>query len=144
MPNKLIDILLVEDNPADIRLAQETLKFYKMQNVLHIVQDGEAALQFVRRQGKYADAPVPDLILLDIALPKVDGIEVLAELQKDDELRDIPVAILTASIMDESMLKHFNIKADCCIQKPLTLESYLNAVRCFPGMGLSIVKLANA
>ncbi|HYI94173.1 MAG TPA: response regulator [Bryobacteraceae bacterium] len=144
MPNKLIDILLVEDSPADIRLAQETLKYYKMQNVLHIVRDGEAVLQFLRQQGKFADAPVPDLILLDIALPKVDGIEVLAELKKDDVLRDIPVAILTASVMDERMLKHFDISADCCIQKPLTLESYLNAVRCFPQMGLSIVKLVNA
>ena len=144
MTNKLIDILLVEDNPADVRLAQETLKDYKMQNALHAVYDGDAALQFLRRQGQYTNAPVPDMILLDISLPKMDGLEVLAELQKDDKLRDIPVVVLLASVNDKLMLKDFKIEADCLILKPLTLESYLNAVRCFPQIGLSIVKIAVA
>jgi two-component system, chemotaxis family, response regulator Rcp1 len=141
MPNKLIDILLVEDNPADVRLAQETLKDYKLQNTLHVARDGDEALQFVRREGQYSDAPTPDMILLDITLPKMDAVEVLAALRRDEKLRNIPVVVLTASAMDKGMLEHFNISADCLIMKPLTLESYLNAVRCFPQIGLSIVKI---
>jgi two-component system, chemotaxis family, response regulator Rcp1 len=142
MPGKLINILLVEDNPADIRLAQETLKDYKLQNSLHVVQDGEAALAYLRRQGKFADAVLPDMVLLDLALPKIDGIEVLEQIRKDENLRDVPVVILTSSQMDQRMIESFNITPDCFIQKPLTLERYLDAIRCFPQLGLSIVKLA--
>jgi CheY-like chemotaxis protein len=144
MPGKLIDILLVEDNPADIRLAQETLKDYKLQNSLHVVHDGEAALAYLRREGKFADAVLPDLVLLDLALPKIDGIEVLEQIRKDENLRDLPVVILTASQMDQRMMESFNVAADCYILKPLTLERYLDAIRCFPHLGLSIVKLAGA
>jgi CheY-like chemotaxis protein len=143
MPAKLIDILLVEDNPADVRLAQETLKDYKLQNTLHVVHDGESALAFLRRQGKFADAVVPDMVLLDLALPKIDGMEVLEQIRRDERLRDLPVVILTASPMDQRMLESYNVTADCCILKPLTLERYLEAVRCFPEMGLSIVKVAS-
>jgi CheY-like chemotaxis protein len=144
MPGKLIDILLVEDNPADIRLAQETLKDYKLQNSLHVVHDGEAALAYLRREGKFADAVLPDLVLLDLALPKIDGIEVLEQIRKDENLRDLQVVILTASQMDQRMMESFNVTADCYILKPLTLERYLDAIRCFPHLGLSIVKLAGA
>ena len=144
MPAKPIDILLVEDNPADVRLAQETLKDYKLQNALHVVRDGESALKFLRRQGAFAEAAVPDMVLLDLALPKIDGLEVLEQIRKDEKLRQLPVVILTASPLDERMLENVNVTPDCCILKPLTLERYLDAVRCFPQMGLSIVKLASA
>lgn len=144
MADKPIDILLVEDNPADIRLAQETLRDYKLQNALHVVEDGDAALEFLRREGAYAHAPVPDIVLLDIALPKVDGFEVLRQMQNEPTLREIPVAILTVSAMDEQILKSFDLPADCYILKPLTLERFLDAVRCFPQMGLSIVKIGSA
>lgn len=144
MPAKQIDILLIEDNPADIRLAQETLKDYRLQNTLHITRDGEAALQFLRRQGPYKDVQLPDMILMETSLPKLDGMEVLAEIRKDEQLREIPIVILTSSAMDEKILAEFDIKVDCYILKPLTVERYLDAVRCFPQMGLSIVKIAGA
>jgi two-component system, chemotaxis family, response regulator Rcp1 len=143
MPAKLVDILLVEDNPADVRLAQETLKDYKLQNTLHVVHDGESALAFLRHQGKFANAVFPDMVLLDLALPKIDGMEVLEQIRRDERLRDLPVVILTASPMDQRMLENYNLTPDCCILKPLTLERYLEAVRCFPEMGLSIVKVAS-
>ena len=127
--SKHVEILLIEDNPADVRLAQETLKDYKLQNVLHVVQDGESALAFLRRQGKYANAPMPDLVLLDLALPKIDGVEVLAEIRRDERLRHLPVVVMAASPMDENMLADLNVTPDCFILKPLTVERYLEAIR---------------
>jgi two-component system, chemotaxis family, response regulator Rcp1 len=145
MPNlHSIDILLVEDNPADVRLAQETLKDYKLQNQLYVVRDGESALAFLRRQGAYADAPTPDLILLDTALPRLDGAEVLAEIRRDPGLSDLPVVVMASSPMDEDMLKDLQLDPDCVILKPLTFERYLDAVRCFPHLGLRIVRIATA
>ena len=144
MSVKPIDLHLIEENPADIRLAQETLKDYRLQNSLHVVRDGEAALQFLRKQGQYANAPTPDMILLETALPKMDGAELLAEIRKDPALGKIPVVVLTSSPMDERMLTELNLDVDCYILKPLTLERYLDAVRCFPQIGLSIVKIAGA
>jgi chemotaxis family two-component system response regulator Rcp1 len=144
MSAKLIEILLVENNPADIRLAQETLKDYKLQNSLHILRDGDAALQFLRREGEFQHAPVPDLVMLDLSLPKVDGIEVLGHIRRDEKLKDLPVVILTASAIDERLLEEYNVAVDCAVLKPLTLERYLEAVRCFPNLGISIVKIATA
>jgi two-component system, chemotaxis family, response regulator Rcp1 len=144
MSAKLIEILLVENNPADIRLAQETLKDYKLQNFLHILRDGDAALQFLRREGEFQNAPVPDLVMLDLSLPKVDGIEVLRHIRRDENLKDLPVVILTASTIDERLLEEYNVSVDCAILKPLTLERYLEAIRCFPNLGISIVKIATA
>ena len=144
MSAKLIEILLVENNPADIRLAQETLKDYKLQNFLHILRDGDAALQFLRREGEFQNAPVPDLVMLDLALPKVDGIEVLRHIRRDENLKDLPVVILTASTIDERLLEEYNVAVDCAVLKPLTLERYLEAIRCFPNLGISIVKIATA
>ena len=143
-PTKHIDILLVEDNPADVRLAQETLKDYKLQNTLHVVKDGESALAFLRRQGNYADAPTPGLVLLDLALPKIDGVEVLAEIRADERLRDLPVVVMAASPTDNEMLKDLNVTPDCFILKPLTVERYLDAIRCFPQLAIFIVKIASA
>ena len=139
---KHIDILLVEDNPADVRLAQESLKDYKLQNTLHVVQDGESALAFLRREGRFADAPTPGLVLLDLALPKMDGVEVLTHIRKDERLRDLSVVVMAASPFDEMMLKELNIAPDCFILKPLTVERYLEAIRCFPQLALSIVATA--
>jgi len=142
MSDKNIAILLVEDNPADIRLAQETLKDYKLQNSLIVLRDGASALSYLKQEGKYANAPVPDMLLLDLALPKVDGLEVLREIRNDAKLKDLPVVILTASTIDPRMMEHYNVSADCVILKPLTVERYLEAVRCFSHIGLSIVKIA--
>jgi two-component system, chemotaxis family, response regulator Rcp1 len=141
---KSIEILLVEDNPADVRLAQETLKDYKLQNQLHVVQDGESALAFLRRQGRYSEAPTPDLVLLDLALPKMDGSEVLAEIRRDPNLRDLPVVVMASSAMDQHMLADLGVIPDCFILKPLTVDRYLDAIRCFPQLGLRIVKIATA
>lgn len=141
-PTPLIDILLVEDNPGDIRLAQETLKDYKMQNALHIVGDGEAALLYLRGLPPYSGVQPPDMVLLDLKLPKMDGLEVLEEVRSDPDLRDLPLALLTSSRMDEELLRRYRIPVDCYIQKPLTLERFLDAVRCFPQFGVSIVRLA--
>jgi CheY-like chemotaxis protein len=142
MPANAINILLVEDNPGDVRLARETLSDYNMQNHLQVAGDGEEALMYLRQQGKYAETALPDIVLLDLSLPKIDGLEVLAEMRKDAVLRDVPVVLLTASRMDEQMLKGLRIQTDCCIPKPLTLERYLEAIKCFPQFGLSIVRLA--
>lgn len=144
MAAQLIEILLVEDNPADARLAQETLKDYRMQNVLHVVKDGESALAFLRREGPYTNAPIPDMVMLDMELPRMDGIEVLAQIRADARLHEMPVVILTASEMDQKILRSLKVEADCCILKPLTLERYLDAVRCFPNIGVSLVKIATA
>ena len=137
----LIDILLVEDDPADARLAQETLKDYKLQNALHVVTDGEEALKYLLRKPPYAGAKLPDIVMLDLNLPKLDGVEVLEEMQRHSELATMPVVILTATKFDHELVNKHKIPADCFIQKPLTLERYLDAVRCFPQFGLSIVRV---
>src|SRR5688572_13548275 len=135
MSESVIEILLVEDNPGDIRLAQETLKDYRLQNRIHIVRDGEEALQYLRRQPPFETAQKPDMVMLDLSLPKLDGFEVLEALQQDPDLRAIPIVILTSTKTDREALKKHNIPTDCWIMKPLTLERYLEAVRCFPHLG---------
>jgi CheY-like chemotaxis protein len=142
MPPMVIDILLVEDDPGDVRLAQETLREYKLQNALHVVGDGEAALDYLRQKGRYISAKRPDIVLLDWSLPKIDGIEVLEEMHADPDLCDIPVVILNSTRTDQEILKRFRIPVDCFILKPLTLESFFDAVRCFPQFGVSIVRVA--
>lgn len=136
-----IEILLVEDNPADVRLTVEALKEEKMYNNLHIVNDGEEALFFLRRQGKYANAVRPDLILLDLNLPKVDGREVLKEIKNDEKLMQIPVVVLTVSKADEDILKSYNLHANCYITKPVDLKQFIKVVRSIQDFWLTIVKL---
>jgi CheY-like chemotaxis protein len=139
--SKTIEILLVEDNPADIRLAQEAFKDAKVRNILHTVGDGVEAMAFLRRQGKYADVARPDLILLDLNLPKKDGREVLAEIKTDERLKLIPVVILTVSKDEEDILKTYNLHANCYITKPIDFEQFMKVVKGIEEFWLTIVKL---
>ena len=136
-----IEILLVEDNPADIRLAQEAFKEAKLINRLFPTTDGEEALAFLRREGPYADAPRPDLIFLDLNLPRKDGREVLAEIKADPELRRIPVVILTSSSAEEDVVKTYNLHANCYVSKPVDLERFIEVVKSIGDFWVSIVRL---
>ena len=136
-----VEILLVEDNPGDRRLTKEVLKEAKMSNHLHEVVDGVEAIAFLRRQGEYADAPRPDLILLDLNLPKKDGWEVLEEIKADKELRLIPVVILTTSKADEDIVESYNGHANCYITKPVDLDQFITIVKSIESFWLTVVKL---
>jgi chemotaxis family two-component system response regulator Rcp1 len=138
-----VEILLVEDNPADVRLTQEALKEGKVFNNLHWAKDGVEALEFLRRQGKHAGAPRPDIILLDLNLPKKDGREVLFEIKNDDELKRIPVVILTTSKAEEDVLKTYNLHANCYVTKPVDLEQFIRVVRTIDQFWLTVVTLPN-
>lgn len=138
---RLIDILLVEDNPGDARLAKEALKDAKVRNNLHWVEDGVEAIAFLRREGKYTDAPRPDVILLDLNLPKKDGREVLAEVKEDGDLKRIPVVILTVSDAEEDIIKTYNLHANCYIRKPLDLDRFIEVVKSIEEFWLTIVRL---
>ena len=140
-PGKPIDILLVEDNVGDARLAKEALKESKLKNDLHIVGDGIDAMDFLHGKGKFLNAPRPDLILLDLNLPKKDGREVLAEIKNDPDLKRIPVVILTISKAEEDILKTYNLHANCYITKPLDLDQFMKVVRSIEDFWLTIVKL---
>ena len=140
---KMVDILLVEDNPGDADLARETLKVSKIKNNLHVVSDGEKAMDFLRKKGKYADAPRPDIVLLDLNLPRKDGREVLAEIKQDDDLKRIPVVILTSSKADEDVVKSYNLHANCYITKPLDFSQFTRVVQSIENFWLTIVKLPN-
>lgn len=136
-----IEILLVEDNPGDVRLAVEALKDAKVANNLTTVADGEAALDFLRRQGKWEKAPRPDLVLLDLNLPRKSGREVLCDIKDDPKLRSIPVVILTTSQAEEDILKAYNCNANCYITKPVDLDQFIKVVRSIEDFWLTIVKL---
>lgn len=136
-----IDILLVEDNPGDVRLTQEALKEAKVGNQLHVVEDGVEAMAFLRHEGKYADSPHPDLILLDLNLPKKDGREVLAEIKQDPKLMRIPVVVLTTSRAEEDILRSYNLHANCYVTKPVDLDQFITIVKSIEDFWLTIVKL---
>lgn len=138
---KPIEILLVEDNPGDVRLTLEVFKESKMRNNLSSVGDGVAALAFLRREGKYVQSPRPDLILLDLNLPKKDGREVLAEIKEDPDLRRIPVVVLTTSQAERDVVRSYNLHANCYISKPIDLEQFIAVVRSIEDFWLSSVKL---
>jgi two-component system, chemotaxis family, response regulator Rcp1 len=138
---KPIEILLVEDNRGDADLAREALEGSKFNNDLHVVDDGEKAMAFLRREGTYADMPRPDLILLDLNLPRKDGRQVLAEIKEDDRLRSIQVVILTTSRAEEDIIKSYDLHANCYITKPIDLNQFLNVVRSIEDFWLSIVVL---
>lgn len=138
-----IDILLVEDNPGDVDLAREALGMGKLHNTLHVAQDGVAAMEFLKKTGKYSSSPRPDLIILDLNLPKKDGRQVLAEIKDDAELKRIPVVILTTSRAEEDILKTYNLHANCYITKPLDMKQFLHVVQSIEEFWLSIVVLPN-
>ena len=138
---KPIEILLVEDNPGDVRLTVEVLKEGKVFNRLSIVQDGVEALAFLHREGQYANAVRPDLIMLDLNLPKKDGREVLAEIKADKKLRVIPVVVVTTSQAEQDILKSYNLHANCYITKPVDLGQFITVVKLIEDFWLTIVKL---
>jgi chemotaxis family two-component system response regulator Rcp1 len=139
-----IQILLVEDNPGDVRLAVEALRYTTVRNQLHIVQDGVEAMSFLRREGQYVGIPRPDLVLLDLNLPRKDGREVLAEIKQDADLKRIPVVIFTSSAAEQDILHAYNLYANCYITKPLDLEQFLRVVRSIEDFWLVVVKLPPA
>lgn len=136
-----IEILLVEDNPGDVRLTQEALKEGKVLNRLSVVKDGVEAIFFLKKKEKYKDAPRPDLILLDLNLPKKNGREVLGEIKRDPEFMRIPVVILTISRDEQDILKSYDLHANCYIIKPVDLNQFINVVKSIEDFWLTIVKL---
>jgi two-component system, chemotaxis family, response regulator Rcp1 len=137
----LINILLVEDNPGDIRLTKEVLKEGKIRNNLSVVTDGEEALFFLRKSGQYKDAFTPDIILLDLNLPKKDGREVLSEIKKDEFLKLIPVIVLTTSDAEQDIKNMYEHHANCYITKPVDFSQFINVIRSIENFWLTIVKL---
>jgi len=138
---RAVQMLLVEDNLGDIRLTKETLRDAKVMVNLHVVGDGVEAMAFLRKEGKHANAPRPDLVLLDLNLPKKDGREVLAEMKQDPDLRRIPVVILTISNGQEDILKSYNLHANAYVTKPLNLEQFAKIVKAIEDFWFTVVKL---
>ncbi len=136
-----VEILLVEDNPGDVRLTKETLKDSKLLNRMSVVSDGIEAMAFLRREGSYAAAARPDLILLDLNLPRKNGREVLAEIKGDEHLRRIPVVVLTTSIAEKDVLKTYDLHANCYIKKPVNLDQFNSVVRAIEAFWFTIVTL---
>lgn len=136
-----IELLLVEDNPGDVRLTKEALREGKVRNHLNVAADGVEAMAYLRREGPHAQARQPDLILLDLNLPKKSGREVLAEIKADPKLRRIPVVILTVSKAEEDILKSYNLHANCYITKPVDLEQFLGVVKSIEDFWLTVVML---
>ena len=139
-----VEILLVEDNPGDVRLTKEALREGKVYNNLHWAKDGVEALEFLRREGKHADAPRPDIILLDLNLPKKDGREVLSSIKNDDRFKQIPVVILTTSEAEEDVLRSYELHANCYITKPVDLEKFIVVVQSIDRFWLTVVTLPPA
>jgi chemotaxis family two-component system response regulator Rcp1 len=136
-----IEILLVEDNPADVDLTTETLAYAKIRNHLHVVNDGVEALAFLRREGRYREASRPDLILLDLNLPRKDGRAVLTELKADPELASIPVVVLTSSDAERDVVRSYDLGANCYINKPVDLDQFASVVRTIEDFWFLVVKL---
>jgi CheY-like chemotaxis protein len=135
------EILLVEDNPGDVRLTKEALRDGKLTTRLSVVNDGVEALAFLHREGQYANAPRPDMILLDLNLPLKDGREVLAEIKADPDLRPIPVVIITSSEAEQDILKTYQLNANCYVTKPVDLEQFIKVVHNIHDFWLTVVKL---
>lgn len=140
-PLNVIDVLLVEDDPGDALMTQEAFEHHKIRNQLHVVRDGVEALEFLRREGQYEDAPRPGLILLDLNLPKMDGREVLAEIKADEALRPIPVVVLTTSEAEEDILRSYNLHANAYVTKPVDFDRFIEVVRQIDDFFVTVVKL---
>ena len=140
-PLDVVDVLLVEDDDGDVLMTREAFEHHKIRNNLHVVQDGEEALQFLHREGPYADAPRPGLILLDLNLPRRDGREVLAELKADPELRVIPVVVLTTSEAEEDILRSYALHANAYVSKPVDFDAFVDVIRQIDDFFVTVVKL---
>jgi len=140
--SQVVDVLLVEDDPGDVLMTREAFGHFKIRNALHVVNDGEQALQFLRRTGDYADAPRPGLILLDLNLPRRDGLEVLAELKSDPVLKVIPVVILTTSQAEQDILRSYALHANAYVSKPVDFERFMEVIRQIDNFFVTVVKLA--
>ncbi|GHH31412.1 response regulator [Lentzea cavernae] len=140
-PLNVIDVLLVEDDPGDALMTQEAFEHHKIRNSLHIVKDGVEALEFLRREGQYANAPRPGLILLDLNLPRKDGREVLSEVKADAELRSIPVVVLTTSEAEEDVLRSYSLYANAYVTKPVDFDRFIEVVRQIDDFFVTVVKL---
>ena len=138
---KVMQILLVEDNPGDIRLTQEALKEGSIKNVLNVVKDGVEALDYLKKKGKFMNNPTPDIILLDLNLPRKDGREVLAEIKADEYLKLIPVIILTTSDADQDIIRSYKLHANCFITKPVDLDQFIFIIRQIETFWFTVVKL---
>lgn len=138
---KEVEVLLVEDNPGDVRLTMEALKEAKMHNRVSVVQDGMEAMDFLRKRGKFADATRPDLILLDLNLPRKNGREVLAEIKADESLKCIPVVVLTTSEAEQDILKAYKLHANCYVTKPVDLDQFIKVVQSIENFWMTVVKL---
>jgi len=137
----LITILLVEDNPGDVRLVEEIFQDGKIYNRLQVARDGEQAMDYLHQRGDFQNAPRPDLILLDLNLPKKDGLEVLAEVKADPILGRIPVVVLTTSQEEQDILKSYELRANCYVTKPVDLHQFMHVVHCIKDFWLTVVKL---
>jgi two-component system, chemotaxis family, response regulator Rcp1 len=144
LDSRTIQILLVEDNPGDVRLTAETLRTGKVANDLHVAKDGEDAMAFLRRQTPHTGAPRPDLVILDLNLPRKDGIEVLTEIKQDDSLHVIPIVILTTSGAERDVLQSYELKANAYITKPIDVHDFIAAVTSIEDFWLNIVRLPRA
>ena len=138
---KPIDILLVDDNPGDIRLMVETFKEGKLLNNLHVVEDGMEAIAFLKQEGEYADAPRPDLILLDLGLPKKDGLQVLGEIKNNGKLKRIPVVVLTTSKAEEDIIRSYDLNANSYVTKPVDLYQFIKILRSIEDFWLTVARL---
>jgi CheY-like chemotaxis protein len=135
------DVLLVEDDAGDVLMTQEAFEHHKLRNQLHVVSDGVEALTFLRREGEYADAPRPGLILLDLNLPRKDGREVLEEVKNDETLRSIPIVVLTTSQAEEDILRSYNLHANAYVAKPVDFDRFIQVIRQIDDFFVSVVKL---
>jgi len=140
---RTIDILMVEDDPGDVRLTREALKGSKVLHSLNVVEDGVAALDYLRKVAPYQNAVRPDIVLLDLNLPKKDGREVLSEIKSDDKLKRIPVVILTTSKAEEDVMRTYNLHANCYVTKPVDLEKFIVVVKSIDAFWLTVVTLPN-
>ncbi len=140
-PLDVVDVLLVEDDDGDVLMTREAFEHHKIRNTLHVVRDGEEALAFLRREGEYADAPRPGLILLDLNLPRRDGRQVLAELKADPELRVIPVVVLTTSEAEEDIVRSYSLHANAYVSKPVDFDRFIEVIRQIDDFFVTVVKL---
>jgi chemotaxis family two-component system response regulator Rcp1 len=141
MSNRPVEILLVEDNEADVRLTREGIKEAKIHNNLNVVRDGEEAMKYLYKRDGYEDAPRPDLILLDLNLPKKDGREVLEEIKSHESLKHVPVVVLTTSEAEKDIVKSYELHANCYVTKPLGLDQFVEVIKAIEDFWFSIVKL---